>query len=128
LYRYYRKACDGGDGKTVGFGGSLRPKSLAEILTLMKIEGKRVVDLGAGDGRVLTAALVLGAQSAVGYELPGNIAQKFVLDAVILKMISTSASKSFHCQWNAIDIEEVDFFFSPLYSKFDMIGMNPADA
>ena len=79
----------------------------------MKIVGKKVVDLGAGDGRVLAAALVLGAKSAVGYELPGNIAQKFVFDAVIYRMISSPshAAASCHCQWNGIDIEEVDDFF-----------------
>ena len=95
---YYRKTSDGCDGKAVGFGGSLRPKSLGDILKLMKIVGKRVVGLGAGDGRVLAAALVLGAQSAVGCELPGNIAQKFVFDAVIFRMISSSAAESCHCK------------------------------
>jgi predicted nicotinamide N-methyase len=80
-------------------------------MKLKKIVGKRVVDLGAGDGRVLAAALVLGAQSAVGYQLPGNIAQKLVFDAVIFRMISSSAAKSCHCKWNGIDIEEVDIFF-----------------
>jgi len=82
----------------------------------MKIVGKRVVDLGAGDGRVLAAALVLGAQSAVGFELPGNNAQKFVFDAVIFRMISASAAESCQCQWNGIDIEEVDGFFVFIFS------------
>ena len=78
----------------------------------MKIVGRKVVDLGAGEGRVLAAAHVLGALSAVGYELPGNKAQKFVLDAVILRMISssTSALQSCNCQWNAMDIDEVNVF------------------
>jgi hypothetical protein len=84
---------------------------LGDILKLMKIVGKRVVGLGAGDGRVLAAALVLGAQSAVGCELPGNIAQKFVFDAVIFRMISSSAAESCHGKWNGIDIEVVDIFF-----------------
>ena len=110
VYSHYRKASDGCDGKADGFGGSLSPKSLADIFKLMKIVGRRVVDLGAGEGRVLAAALVLGAQSAIGYELPANIAQKFVFDAVILRIISSSAPKSCHCQWNAIDIDEVDVF------------------
>ena len=88
----------------------MRPKSLGDVFKLMKIVGKRVVDLGAGDGRVLAAALVLGAQSAVGFELPGNNAQKYVFDAVIFRMIS-AAAESFQCQWNGIDIEEVDVFY-----------------
>lgn len=110
VYSHYRKLSDGCDGKAVGFGGSLSPKSLAAILNLMKIVGRRVLDFGAGDGRVLAAALALGAQSAAGYELPGNIAQKFVFDAVILRMIITSPPKSVDCQWNAIDIDEVGEF------------------
>jgi hypothetical protein len=112
---YYRKTSDGCDGKAVGFGGSLRPKSLGDILKLMKIVGERVVGLGAGDGRVLAAARVLGAQSAVGCELPGKIAQKFVFDAVIFRMISSSAAKSCHCKWNGIDIEEVDNLFAFIF-------------
>jgi hypothetical protein len=96
VYSHYRKLSDGCDGKAVGFGGSLSPKSLAAILNLMKIVGRRVLDFGA--------------QSAAGYELPGNIAQKFVFDAVILRMIITSPPKSVDCQWNAIDIDEVGEF------------------
>ena len=110
VYSYFRKATDGCDGKIDGFGGSLSPKSLADIFKLMKIVGRKVVDLGAGEGRVLAAAHVLGALSAVGYELPGNRAQKFALDAVILRMISTSALQSCNCQWNAMDIDEVNVF------------------
>ena len=109
VYGYFRKASDGCDGKADGFGGSLSPKSLADIFKLMKIVGRKVVDLGAGEGRVLAAAHVLGALSAVGYELPGNKAQKFVFDAVILR-ISTSALKSCNCQWNAMVIVEVNVF------------------
>ena len=116
VYSYFRKAADGCDGKAFGFGGSLSPKSLSAILCTMKIVGKRVVDLGAGEGRVLAAALALGALSAVGYELPGNSAQQFVLDAVMKRMISSSfALESFNCQWIAMDIDEVnEFCFSSL--------------
>jgi hypothetical protein len=40
--------------------------------------------MGAGDGRVLVAVLAAGgACSAVGYELPENVAQKFVYTGVL---------------------------------------------
>jgi hypothetical protein len=42
---------------------------------------------------------------------PGNSAQKLVFDAVIFRMISSSAAESCHCKWNGIDIEEVDIYF-----------------
>ena len=84
----------------------------------MKIVGKRVVDLGAGEGRVLAAALALGARSAVGYDLPGNAAQKFVLDAVMKMMTSVSSEpESFNCQWNAMDIDEVNVFCFPIFKN-----------
>ena len=118
VYSYFRKAADGCDGKAFGFGGSLSPKSLSTILCTMKIVGKRVVDLGAGEGRVLAAALALGARSAVGYELPGNAAQKFVLDAVMKMMTSVSSEpESFNCQWNAMDIDEVNVFCFPIFKN-----------
>ena len=72
VYSYFRKASDGCDGKADGFGGSLSPKSLADIFKLMKIVGRKVVDLGAGEGRVLAAAHVLGALSAVHSVGPGE--------------------------------------------------------
>ena len=37
VYSYFRKASDGCDGKADGFGGSLSPKSLADIFKLLKI-------------------------------------------------------------------------------------------
>ena len=101
VYSYFRKASDGCDGKADGFGGSLSPKSLADIFKLLKIVGRRVVDLGEPKSLRLFPPL---------YELPGNKTQKFVLDAVIVRMISTSALESCNCQWNAMDIDKVSVF------------------
>ena len=84
IYRRYKKISDGCDGKCVGFGGSLSPKSLDQLFQAMNVFDCRFVDLGAGDGRVLVAVLVAGgAKSAVGYELPGNFAQKFIYSGVL---------------------------------------------
>jgi hypothetical protein len=84
IYRRYKKISDGCDGKCVGFGGSLSPRSLDHLFQAMNVFGCRFVDMGAGDGRVLVAVLAAGgACSAVGYELPENAAQKFVYTGVL---------------------------------------------
>lgn len=83
IYRRFKKISDGCDGKCVGFGGSLSPKSLGKLFQAVDVFGCKFVDMGAGDGRVLVSVLAAGASSAVGYELPGNNAQKFVFNGVL---------------------------------------------
>ena len=84
IYRRYKKISDRCDGKYIGFGESLSPKSLDQLFRAMNVYGCRFVDMGAGDGRVLVAVLAAGgACSAVGYELPENAAQKFVFYGVL---------------------------------------------
>ena len=84
IYRRYKKISDRCDGKYIGFGESLSPKSLDQLFRAMNVYGCRFVDMGAGDGRVLVAVLAAGgACSAVGYQLPENAAQKFVFYGVL---------------------------------------------
>ena len=80
IYRRFKKISDG---KCVGLGGSLSPKSLGKLFQAVDVFGCKFVDMGAGDGRVLVSVLAAGASSAVGYELPGNNAQKFVFNGVL---------------------------------------------
>jgi hypothetical protein len=83
LYRCYRKLTNGADGATgTGLNGSLRAKGLVSILLRMGVKDKTVVDLGAGDGRVLLAAWLAGAERASGYELPANRTHAYVFRAV----------------------------------------------
>ena len=62
----------------------LRRKSEpGKLFQAVDVFGCKFVDMGAGDGRVLVSVLAAGASSAVGYELPGNNAQKFVFNGVL---------------------------------------------
>jgi hypothetical protein len=83
LYRRFKKATNGADGATgTGVNGSLRANGLVKILLRMRVKDKNVLDLGAGDGRVLLAAWLAGAERASGYELPANWAHACVFRAV----------------------------------------------
>ena len=83
LYRVYRRATDGADGATgTGLNGSIRPNGLVDILLRMGVDGENFTDLGAGDGRPVLAALLAGATSAIGYELPVNAGHEYVFKAV----------------------------------------------
>ena len=82
------------------------------VLQLLDIVGRTVVDLGAGDGRVLASALACCADKVFGHELPENKACKFVFDAVLKRMDATSgnADPSFYsrrARWFPDDIDEV---------------------
>jgi hypothetical protein len=70
LYRRFKAAGDSADGASgIGLNGSLRAGGLVDILLRMRVKDMHVLDLGAGDGRVLLAALLAGAGKASGYEL-----------------------------------------------------------
>ena len=98
IYRRFEKISDGAEGGVSGFNGSIRPKSLAQILRALCVKGNELVDFGAGSGRVLFSALSEGAARAYGYELPVNTGMKLVFDAVV----RTSATQ--HVEWIGQDI------------------------
>jgi hypothetical protein len=60
------------------------------MLHALDINGREIVDFGAGDGRVLFAAMAAGASRAVGFELHENKAHKFVFDAVCKRLASAN--------------------------------------
>ncbi len=104
IYRLFKKVSDGCDGKSVGFGGSLSPASLVRLFPLVDLYGIRMVDMGAGDGRFLVAAMAYGAGSAIGFELPGNLPQKLIFD-VVTSRVPRMATKP--GKWVAKDIDKV---------------------
>ena len=70
------------------------------------------MDLGAGEGRVMVSAVKCGAYSAVGYELPANLAHRYVFDAVIRRSfagIFQVNNVSPFVRWLAKDIDQVLF-------------------
>ncbi len=82
IHSVFKTASPGGaEGGTEGFSGSIRACSYKIIHKLLGIRGNMLVDLGAGDGRMMLAGIADGASRAVGYELPGNISRKLVFDA-----------------------------------------------
>ena len=95
--------------KRVGFGGSLSPGSMARLFGVVDMYGIRSVDMGAGDGRFMVAAMANLAGSAIGYELPENLPQKLIFDAVSSRLPLRTTKSG---EWIAKDIDEV-------YSSFD---------
>jgi hypothetical protein len=49
----------------------------------LEIQGRELIDCGAGDGRVLLSAILGSATKASGYELPVNKAHSTILHAVL---------------------------------------------
>jgi hypothetical protein len=113
VYRHFRTATMGGcNGRSNGHDGSLSPIWMFRVLQFLGVFGETVVDLGASDGRVLASALACGAEKAFGHEHPENKACKFVFDAVLKRMDSTSgkADPSYYTRracWFPDDIDRV---------------------
>ena len=122
-YREFNKATLGGcSGRFAGHDGSLAPIWLFRVLQFMGIIGNTVVDLGAGDGRVLASALACGADKVFGHELPENKACKYVFDAVLKRMDATSGNAdpyfySRRARWFPDDIDKVAIlcFAKPIF-------------
>ena len=113
VYAHFRKASDGCDGSTgFGFYGFLNVRSLFHIFQALGVRERKLVDLGAGDGKVLASAMRCNARSVVGYELPSNSAHKYIFDAVLRRNfpnpIQYNKIKPM-AQWLAKDIDQVCF-------------------
>lgn len=115
VYAHFRKVSDGCDGSTgFGFYGCLNVGSLFLIFQALGVAGRKLVDLGAGDGKVLASAMSCNARSVVGYELPSNSAHKYIYDAVLRRMFPPAIHYNTirpYAQWLAKDIDEVFFLF-----------------
>ena len=61
LYGIFRLVADNTHGNTAGFHGSLSYNSLYNVLFALGVFGVDFLDFGAGDGRVLAAALIMGS-------------------------------------------------------------------
>lgn len=113
VYAHFRKASDGCDGSTgFGFYGFLNVRSLFLIFQALGVREKKLVDLGAGDGKVLASAMRCNARSVVGYELPSNSAHKYIYDAVLRRVFPNPIQHNQikpMAQWLAKDIDKVFF-------------------
>ena len=121
VYANFSRASGGCDGATgFGFNGCLNVTSLFLLFQAIGLRGKNIVDLGAGEGRVLASAMKFGAKSVVGYELPANSAHEFVYDSVLRRIF---AGIDFNlmvsvAQWLAKDIDQVSIGFSKIFAVF----------
>jgi hypothetical protein len=113
VYAHFRKASDGCDGSTgFGFYGFLNVRSLFLIFQALGVRERKLVDLGAGDGKVLASAMRCNARSVVGYELPSNSAHKYIYDAVLRRIFPNPIQHNQikpMAQWLAKDIDKVFF-------------------
>ena len=76
VHRTSQKISNGAHGNTAGIHGSLCPSSLGSIFTSVDVFGEKGVDLGAGNGIVLAAALASGVgpiSSALSWSKEMNI-------------------------------------------------------
>ena len=110
IYRLFEKASGGADGGVVGLNGSINPFSLYTVLKEMDCGGRKFVDFGAGQGRALVSAIMIGASGAFGVELPQNTIHLFVFNAVRKLMTNLGLDPSLHLQnadWHPEDIDTV---------------------
>ena len=122
VYAHFRKASGGCDGSTgFGFYGCLNVTSLFLIFQAIGVRGRNLVDLGAGDGKVLASAMRCKAKSVVGYELPSNAAHRYVFDAVLLRIFPDAIHYNFikpFAQWLAKDIDQVFLHLATILVSF----------
>ena len=83
VFRVFKKVSDGAHGNTRGISGSLTPCSLFKVLSAVDVYGRNILDIGAGTGVVLAAALTSGASKAQGIELPENQANQYIFHAAM---------------------------------------------
>ena len=104
----------------MGLDGSLNGSSAMLVGQAIHAKGRKVVDMGAGDGRFMAAMLAGGkARSVLGYELPANHLQRDIFYSVLQKM--TTDMKGFRFNSRQVkfmlrDINEVFFCFSTCYA------------
>jgi hypothetical protein len=87
VYGLYRTYGDGLGGNVDGVDGSLSPASLTKAFELLGVNrNTKLTDLGAGAGRPVLAAGEVGADESVGVELPANVGQQLIFEAVRSKL------------------------------------------
>jgi hypothetical protein len=106
VYSMYRKYGDGLGGNVDGVDGSLSPASLTKAFELLGVNrNTQLTDLGAGAGRPVLAAIEVGADGAVGVELPANVGQKMIFEAVRSKL--PEQKRAARCKLTMANIDDL---------------------
>ena len=86
-----------------GVSGSIRPKSLLNVLNALSTNGGHLVDFGCGFGRVLLSALAYGFHGATGWEFVENETQRIAFERTKAKLHAYSDAN-----WIGQDILTLD--------------------
>lgn len=111
LYALYTTKTNNLDPRATGMPGYLNSDSLTKVLLKLGVQNKHFVDFGAGDGRAIIAAKLLGASSVEGYEYPDNQSIKDLIWQPMQKNIAETFNLSpddmGKIQYNLMDIKNI---------------------
>ena len=93
----------------------------------LRVEGRRLMDMGAGDGQFMVSALANGARMVMGCEHPQNHAQQLILLSVLEGMPKVLGGFDFEQSVSKVEfmLQDIDqalacvFLSSIQYKKFD---------
>eukprot|EP00994_Dinema_validum_P003806 NODE_1843_length_828_cov_22.449294_g1454_i0.p1 GENE.NODE_1843_length_828_cov_22.449294_g1454_i0~~NODE_1843_length_828_cov_22.449294_g1454_i0.p1 ORF type:complete len:262 (+),score=95.37 NODE_1843_length_828_cov_22.449294_g1454_i0:77-787(+) len=92
-YRAVQRACGGADTNICGVSGSMSPSSLGRVLSELDIVNNRLVDFGAGAGRVVLAASMCSPHTALGFDLPENTNLPYIFNSALTQLDLQQASQ-----------------------------------
>jgi hypothetical protein len=107
IFRLFWSASAGGaDSGVIGFNGSVNSLSARAILHELDSKNRTVLDHGAGDGKFLICAAVVGAQQAIGIEFAENIGHQLLFDAIVHGILRRYSFRP-SVQWIGLNIDQV---------------------
>ena len=83
ISRQFQSRSAGCSANTIGVSGTLNWRSTRRMCRSLRVEGRRLMDMGAGDGQFMVSALANGARMVMGCEHPQNHAQQWILLSVL---------------------------------------------
>ena len=94
----------------------------------LRVEGRRLMDMGAGDGQFMVSALASGARMVMGCEHPQNHAQQLILLSVLEGMPKVLGGFDFEQSVSKVEfmLQDIDqalacvFLSSIQYKNFDV--------
>jgi hypothetical protein len=81
--RQFQSKSAGCSGNTIGVSGTLNWRSTGRMCQSLRVAGRSVMDMGAGDGQFMISALANGARNVLGCEHPQNHAKLLIFSSVL---------------------------------------------